>query len=144
MSRDTATAAAVAGGSEFFRSSVRQLGGALRSGAISASELLHHYLERIQRLNPTLNAFVHVDADGAVEAAMASDLRLRAGRPLSALDGIPVSVKDNLLVRNCPATWGSPLYADYVPLHDELPVAQLRSSGAILLGKTNVPEFAMR
>src|SRR5438270_12162181 len=87
MSRDSAAAAAVAGSSESFRYSVRQLGGALRSGAISASELLDHYLERIQRLNPTLNAFVHIDADGAMEAARASDLRLRAGQPLSALDG---------------------------------------------------------
>ena len=144
MSRDSAGVAAVAGSSEFFRYSVRQLSAALRGGAISASELLHHYLERIQRLNPQLNAFVHVDGDGAIEAARASDSRLRAGQALSALDGIPVAVKDNLLMRNCPATWGSALYAHYVPLQDELPVANLRSSGAILLGKTNVPEFAMR
>lgn len=127
-----------------FRMPVRQLGAALRAGSLSARELLDHYLKRIGRLNPQLNAFVCVDLEGAAEAASASDARLKAGRPLSALDGIPIAVKDNLLMRNCPAAWGSRLYAGYVPDHDELPVAKLRSSGAILLGKTNVPEFAMR
>lgn len=130
--------------SNLFRRPVRQLSAALREGSLCARDLLDHYLERIRRLNPQLNAFVYVDFAGAAEAANASDARLRAGRSLSALDGIPVAIKDNLLMRRCPAAWGSRLYAGYVPDHDELPVAKLRSSGAILLGKTNVPEFAMR
>lgn len=130
--------------SNLFCMPVRQLGAVLREGSLSAHELLDHYLERIRRLNPHLNAFVYVDFDGASEAASASDARLRAGQALSALDGIPVAIKDNLLMRHCPAAWGSPLYAGYIPDHDELPVAKLRSRGAILLGKTNVPEFAMR
>jgi len=130
--------------STLFRWPVRQLSAALREGHLSARELLEHYLQRIRRLNPQLNAFVYVDFDGAADAASASDARLQAGQALSALEGIPVAIKDNLLMGKCPANWGSALYAGYVPDHDELPVAKLRSSGAILLGKTNVPEFAMR
>src|SRR5579863_1929862 len=129
---------------QMFRRPVRELGAALRSRNFSARELLDHYLQRIRRLNPQLNAFVHIDIEGANEAATASDARFRAGQPLSALDGIPVAIKDNLLMRNCPAVWGSPLFGNFVPDHDEVPVAKLRASGAVLLGKTNVPEFAMR
>lgn len=144
MSRNRGTNVRASDRSNLFRLPVRQLGAALREGSLSARELLEHYLERIRRLNPLLNAFVYVDVDRAAEAANASDRRLRAGQPLSALDGIPVAIKDNLLMRDCPAVWGTPLYAGYVPDHDELPVAKLRASGAILLGKTNVPEFALR
>jgi aspartyl-tRNA(Asn)/glutamyl-tRNA(Gln) amidotransferase subunit A len=128
---------------ELFRKSVRELSAALRNRTFSACELLDHYLQRITRLNPQLNAFVHLDIEGATKAASASDVRLQAGQPLSTLDGIPVAIKDNLLMRNCPAVWGSPLYRNFVADHDEVPVAKLRSSGAVLLGKTNVPEFAM-
>ncbi len=131
------------GVSELHHRSIARLAADLRAGAVTARELLDHYLERIERLNPAVNAFVYVDPEAA-KAAQASDARLKAGRPLGPLDGIPVSVKDNLLVRGCPAVWGSPLYADYVPDHDELPVARLRAAGAVLLGKTNTPEFSLR
>jgi aspartyl-tRNA(Asn)/glutamyl-tRNA(Gln) amidotransferase subunit A len=115
----------------------------LREGNCSARELLDHYLARIERLNSRLNAFVYVDpAAGA--AADESDAHLKAGRPRSLLEGIPIGIKDNLLLRDCPAVWGSPLYANHVAAHDELPVARLRRAGAVLLGKTNVPEFALR
>jgi aspartyl-tRNA(Asn)/glutamyl-tRNA(Gln) amidotransferase subunit A len=123
--------------------SIIQLAADLRAGALSARALLDHYLERIDELDPELNAFVYLDPE-AVRAADASDARLKAGRPLGPLDGIPVSVKDNLLMRGCPAVWGSPLYADYVPDHDEMPVARLRAAGAVLIGKTNTPEFSLR
>ncbi len=125
------------------RRSIGRLAADLRDGALSARALLDHYLERIERIDPGLNAFVYIDPD-AVAGAEASDARLRAGRPLGPLDGIPVSIKDNLLLRNCPAVWGSPLYVDYIPDHDEAPVAKLRAAGAVLIGKTNTPEFSLR
>jgi aspartyl-tRNA(Asn)/glutamyl-tRNA(Gln) amidotransferase subunit A len=128
---------------EFWRRPVLRLAGDLREGECSARELLEQYIDRIERLNPEINAFVYVDP-AAVAAADESDARLRAGRPRSLLEGIPVGIKDNLLVRDCPAVWGSPLYASHVASHDELPVARLRQMGAVLLGKTNVPEFALR
>src|SRR5258708_6147010 len=126
-----------------FRSPVRLLAQDVREGMISARGVLDHYLARIERFNPKLNAMIFLDPDAQV-AAEDSDRRLKAGRPRSALEGIPVAVKDNLLVRRQPAVWGSMLYAEYVADHDELPIARLRESGAVILGKTNVPEFTLR
>ncbi|HUO23264.1 MAG TPA: amidase [Caulobacteraceae bacterium] len=125
------------------RRSLVRLGADLREGTLTARALLDHYLERIDRLDPEINAFVFLDPLAGI-AADASDARLRAGQPLGPLDGIPVSIKDNLLVKDCPAVWGSPLYADYAPDHDETPVARLRAAGAVLFGKTNTPEFSLR
>jgi len=128
---------------EIFRRTIRELVADLRFGSISAVQILDHYLARIDRINPQLNAFVFLDSF-ARAAAENSDTRLRAGYPRSPLEGIPVAVKDNLLVRDCPAVWGTRLYANYISNHDEFPVARLREMGAVLIGKTNVPEFAMR
>ena len=115
----------------------------LRAGVCSARGLLEHFLERIARLNQRVNAFTFIDPKAAVAAAE-SDARIRAGRPRGALEGIPVAVKDNLWLRDCPTAWGSQLFADHVPPHDEWTVAKLRGQGAILIGKTNCSEFAMR
>ena len=139
----SAPAAAASADEAVFKRPLKGLIADLRDGALSAVALLEHYLARISRLNPALNAFVALDPD-ATAAAADSEARLKAGRARSLLEGIPVAVKDNLIMRGCPAAWGSPLYADYVPDHDEWPVARLRAAGAVLLGKTNTPEFAMR
>ena len=128
---------------ELFRRPVHQLARDLRSGSCTAREILAHFLTRIERLNPELNAFTFVDPS-AMAQAEASDGCLRAGRPRSPLEGIPIAIKDNLWVKNCPAVWGSPLYANHVADHDEITVARLREAGAVLLGKTNLPEFAFR
>src|SRR4029077_17127603 len=96
-----------------YRRSVLQLAQDLRELRISARALLDHYLERIETLNPKLNAFVFVDALAAHVAAE-SDSFLKAGRPRSPLEGIPIAVKDNLWVRRCPAVWGSPLFAGHI------------------------------
>jgi aspartyl-tRNA(Asn)/glutamyl-tRNA(Gln) amidotransferase subunit A len=125
-----------------FRSPARLLAQALREGMISSRGVLDHYLARIERFNPKLNAIIFLDPDAQV-AAEDSDRRLKAGRPRSALEGIPVAVKDNLLIRGQPAVWGSWLFAEHVADHDELPIARLRESGAVILGKTNVPEFTL-
>ena len=122
---------------------VETLAAALAEGRVTARALLDHCLERIDRLNPVLNAVVALDP-GAPQAADESDARRRAGRGLGPLDGVPVTVKDNLLMKGCPAVWGSPLYRDYRPDHDEAPVARLRAAGAVLIGKTNTPELALR
>src|SRR4051794_10687751 len=113
-------------------------------GSLSPLETLDAALARIQRLNPVLNAIVSLDQEGARAAALASTARWASGAPLSPLDGVPVTIKDNLLVRGLRATWGSRLYADFVPDADELPVARLRNAGAVILGKTNVPELTLQ
>jgi aspartyl-tRNA(Asn)/glutamyl-tRNA(Gln) amidotransferase subunit A len=115
----------------------------LREGTIEAERLLDQCLARIARIDPALNTMVALDEPGARQQAHASALRLRAGNRRSAIDGIPLTIKDNLLVRDLPAVWGSRGYIDYVPDHDELPVERLRAAGAVLVGKTNVPELTL-
>ncbi len=114
----------------------------LTSGALSPVDLLEHFLERIERLNPALNAIVCLN-ENAMADARASAARHAAKRPLSLFDGIPVLIKDNLVVGGLPATWGSKLYEHNIPAADEIPVEKLRLAGCILLGKTNVPEFTV-
>ena len=129
---------------QWWSASATQLCAAYREGRVSPLDVLEQLLERCARLNPLLNAVVTLDAAGARAAAEASAARWCAGAPLGPLDGVPLTVKDSLLVRGMRATWGSPLYAHFVPQHDELPVARLRAAGAIILGKTNVPEFTLQ
>lgn len=119
------------------------LAASLRAGALTAEGLLDLCLERIGRIDPRLNSFVTLDAAGARAAARESDARLRGGTARSALEGIPVSIKDNILVAGLRATWGSRALADFIPARDELPVAKLRAAGAVILGKTNVPELTL-
>jgi aspartyl-tRNA(Asn)/glutamyl-tRNA(Gln) amidotransferase subunit A len=110
--------------------SISELATALRNGELTAEVLLDRCLERITRIDPSLNSFVAVDKDGARTAAKASDVRLTEGSARSALEGVPISVKDNILVAGMPATWGSRALAEFVPSHDELPIARLRAADA--------------
>src|SRR3954470_17563335 len=114
----------------------------VRSREISARELLEAHLDRIDRLNPSVNAIVTLDAEEARAAADAADRALAAGDAVGPLHGLPVAHKDTHATGGMRTTWGSPLHADTVPLRDELVVARYRAAGAIRVGKTNVPEFA--
>lgn len=100
-------------------------------------------LSRLHEMQPLLNAVVASDAEAALQSAQGSEARWRRGEPLSPLDGIPLTVKDNIPVAGLPCTWGSALYRGHRPTRDELPVARLRAAGAVILGKTNVPEFTL-
>ena len=114
-----------------------------RNGSLTPSAALAGVLGRIDAANAKVNAFATLDAEGAAHAARAADARHAAGKPLSALDGVPVSIKDNITVAGLRCAWGSELYLDYVPDADETPVARLREAGAVILGKTNVSEFTL-
>lgn len=140
--RDLTLAAAPAGA--LWARTAHQLAALYASGAATPEQALAAVLERLEEVNPRLNAVVALDLDGARAAAAASSRRWRDGAPLSGLDGVPVSVKDNILQAGLPATWGSRLYRDFVPARDETPVARLRAGGAVLFGKTNVPEFTLQ
>jgi len=128
---------------DLWKLSAADLGRAYRTGRCTPDDALDAILARIAAVNPRLNAIVTLDEAGARAAARASTARLAAGTPLGALDGVPLTVKDNIAVAGLCATWGSRLFADYVPSVDELPIARLRAAGAVILGKTNTPEFAM-
>src|SRR5690554_5042009 len=111
-------------------------------GSITPVNVVTACLERIAQVNPVINAFV-TESPHVLEDAHASTQRYRRGQPRSNLDGIPVSVKDNLCTTDMPTTWGTPALQHYFPQVDELAVSRLRASGAIVVGKTNVPEFTL-
>jgi aspartyl-tRNA(Asn)/glutamyl-tRNA(Gln) amidotransferase subunit A len=113
------------------------------AGGLSPEDAMAATLARIDASNPELNAIVTLDAAGAMASAEASARRWKAGRPLGPFDGVPVTIKDNILAAGLRATWGSRLYRDFVPAIDETPVRRLRDAGAAILGKTNVPEFTL-
>ena len=121
-----------------------ELAGSFAAGTVSPVDALESCLARIEKLNPKLNAIVTLDSAGAHKAAARSAARWRAGKPLSALDGVPITIKDNLFVAGMRATWGSRLYEKRVPEADELPVARVRAAGLVIVGKTNVPEFTLQ
>jgi aspartyl-tRNA(Asn)/glutamyl-tRNA(Gln) amidotransferase subunit A len=110
---------------------------------ITPLQLLDQSLARLDAFEPVLNAFTHVDRDGALAAAKAATARQAAGARLGPLDGIPVSVKDNIFVAGIPARWGSLLFRDHVPDRDDICVERLRAAGAVIIGKTTTPELAM-
>lgn len=124
--------------------SAAELVAGYRSGAFTPLQALEHCLARTAEVNPALNAVVALDAEGARRAAEASTARWAGGRALGALDGVPATIKDNMHARGLPTAWGSRTLAGRVAERDELPVARLRKAGAVIFGKTNVPEFTMQ
>jgi amidase len=123
-------------------SSARDQVAAVRAREISARELLDLHLDRIHERNPELNAIVSLDEERARTAAAAADDALAAGEDVGPLHGLPFAFKDTHDVGGWRTTYGSPLLADNVPAADELVVERVRRAGVVLLGRTNVPEFA--
>jgi amidase len=115
----------------------------LRKKEISPAELVITHLERIQALEPKLNAFVHRDSESALARARNAEARLARGEPQLPLTAIPLSMKSNIDVAGWPCPAGSLLRKDYIPTTDAVLVQRLENAGAILLGNTNVPEFLM-
>ena len=114
---------------------------ALRARSVSATELLEQCLDRIAHFNPQLNALVTLDAAGAREAALLADARIAAGEDLPLL-GVPSSIKDSFATRGLRTTASYRPLADHVPEHDACVVGRLRKAGAIIIGKSNLPELA--
>jgi amidase len=120
--------------------SASNLRAALIKREFSARDLLAQTLDALARLNPALNAIVHLDVAAAWQAAAASDERIARGEA-GALEGLPITIKDCFEVAGMPATAGAPALRDYVPKKDAPVVARLRRAGANIIGKTNVPIF---
>jgi amidase len=123
------------------RKSAVELAAMMRVRTVSPVEVLDAHLAAIARLNPRLNAVVTLIADAAREAARHSEARIAAGQPLGSLEGLPFGVKDVTETAGVRTTYGSPLHADFVPSEDAEVVRRLKAAGAILLAKTNTPEF---
>ena len=115
----------------------------LSTKQISCLELTRFYLDRIRRIDPQINSFVYVDESNAIEEAEKSDARRALNQTLSELDGVPISLKDNICTRGTPTSCGSRILSDYRSPFDAEVVARLRQSGLVILGKTNLDEFAM-
>jgi len=123
-------------------STARDQVAAVRDRQISARELLDLHLARIGERNPQLNAIVSLDEDRARAGAAAADEALASGAEVGPLHGLPFAFKDTHDVAGWRTTYGSPLFADHVPDADELLVERVRGAGVVVIGKTNVPEFA--
>jgi Asp-tRNA(Asn)/Glu-tRNA(Gln) amidotransferase A subunit family amidase len=113
----------------------------IAAGHLSPVELTNQVLQRIDTLDPSLNAFLTVAPDTALAQAGAAEDALRRGARLGPLHGVPVSIKDSLWTKDIRTTCGSLHYERFVPPEDSIVALRLRAAGAILVGKTNVPEF---
>jgi amidase len=110
----------------------------IRTGELSARELTEASLRRIEALQPTLNAFMHLDPHGALAAAGA--VGPNDPKPFA---GVPIAIKDSAAVADMPLTMGSELFGDYRPTHESFVVRRLRDAGFVIVGKTNMPEFGI-
>ena len=122
--------------------SIEALSALLAKKKLSPVELTELYLSRIERINPKLNAFLTVAPEGALAEARAAERELARGKCRGPLHGIPVALKDNIWARNLPTTVGSRILRDFLPSEDATVVRKVRRAGAIVIGKTNLHEFA--
>ncbi len=123
-------------------STATQMAAAIAAKEISARELLEIHLDRIDKVNPKINALVSIDPERARASATAADEKTAAGEKLGPLHGVPYAVKDTHEVENWRTTFGSPVFENNIAPHDELVVKRVRDAGAVIVAKTNVPEFA--
>ncbi|MCY3969392.1 MAG: amidase [Acidobacteria bacterium] len=122
--------------------STAQAAAAIRSGRISSRDYLELLLDRVERMNPPLNAVVTLDAERARGEADAADRALADGRSLGPLHGVAMTIKDSFQTVGMRTTSGAPELSGHIPAVDAVPVARLRGAGAVIFGKTNLPVYA--
>ncbi|WP_193198055.1 Asp-tRNA(Asn)/Glu-tRNA(Gln) amidotransferase subunit GatA [Nostoc sp. MG11] len=123
--------------------SIRELHEQLVKKERSAVEITQEALERIQALEPKLHSFLHVTAQQALEQASAVDAKIAAGEEIGILAGIPIGIKDNMCTKGIPTTCASQILKNFVPPYESTVTQKLLDSGAVMVGKTNLDEFAM-
>ena len=128
---------------ELFRMTAAQIAAAVRDGEVSAAEVTDAHLARIEQVEPQVRAFLHVAADQAREAASTVDRRRAAGEELGPLAGVPLALKDVFTTKDMPTTCGSAILDGWLPPYDATITRRLREGGVVILGKTNMDEFAM-
>ena len=124
-------------------STAADIASALAAKEISSIELTKQHLDRIASVDGKINAFLHIDNAGALEQAEAIDKKRASGEKLSPLAGVPIAVKDILAQKGIPTTAGSKILEGWRPPYDSTVVAKLKAAGVVILGKTNMDEFAM-
>jgi aspartyl-tRNA(Asn)/glutamyl-tRNA(Gln) amidotransferase subunit A len=129
--------------SELIRKDASVLAGLVSSGEVSAVEVAQAHLNRIAAVDGDVHAFLHVDTEGALASAAAVDAKVKAGEKLSVLAGVPLGLKDILATNGLPTTCGSRVLDGWIPPYDATVVTKLREAGVVILGKTNMDEFAM-
>jgi aspartyl-tRNA(Asn)/glutamyl-tRNA(Gln) amidotransferase subunit A len=115
----------------------------LAAGDVTAEAVTSEYLDAIRQRDPQVKAFLSVDAEGALNQARSLDARRQRGEPLGTLAGVPIAIKDVLCTRGQRTTCGSKILAEFVPPYDAAVVERLRRADAVVIGKTNMDEFAM-
>lgn len=125
------------------RRSAAEMAQALASKEVSAEELTKAHFERISAVDPKVKAFLHLDADGAIKAAKDVDQRRSRGENLPTLAGVPLALKDVMTQKGIPTTCGSKILEGWRPPYDSTVVTNLKRNGVVILGKTNMDEFAM-
>ena len=128
---------------ELIYASATALAQAIRNKVVSSEEVVNAYLQRIAEVNPQLNAVVQLTADTARAQARTADALLRRGENIGPLHGVPMTIKDSIETAGVICTGGTKGRATFKPTHDATVVARLRAAGAILLGKTNLPELSL-
>jgi len=128
---------------EVWRLGAADVAAGIRSREFSAEEYIQQLLERIERVEPKVNAFVTVQGKEALEKARLVDRRVKDGEQVGPLAGVAVSIKDNICVKGIKTTCASKMLENYLPPYDATVVRRLNEAGAILIGKANLDEFAM-
>src|SRR5579859_5698050 len=128
---------------ELTRRSATEIAAAVASGEVSAVEVTRAHLDRISAVDGRVHAFLHIDTDGALAAAKAVDARRAAGERLGPLAGVPLAMKDVVVTLDLPTTAGSKILAGWRPPYDATISRRIKDAGIVILGKTNMYEFAM-
>ncbi|TDU04048.1 aspartyl/glutamyl-tRNA(Asn/Gln) amidotransferase subunit A [Streptomyces sp. 846.5] len=128
---------------DLIRNTAAETAAAIAAGEVSAVEVAQAHLDRIGAVDEKVHAFLHVDTDGALSAARAVDAKRAAGEELGPLAGVPLALKDVFTTKGVPTTAGSKILEGWVPPYDATLTRRLKDAGVVILGKTNMDEFAM-
>lgn len=120
----------------------RDLAKKIQNQELSAREVVEAHLNQIEKVNPEINAIVNLNAEQALKDADKADEALQAGKEIGPFHGLPIAIKDTTNAKGFPTTYGFVPYRNNMPKEDDILVERLREAGAIIIGKTNVPEFA--
>ncbi|GAA1390296.1 Asp-tRNA(Asn)/Glu-tRNA(Gln) amidotransferase subunit GatA [Catellatospora chokoriensis] len=129
--------------SDLIKLTAAELGAKIAAGDVSAEEVTRAHLDRIAEVDGRVHAFLHVDDAGAVEAARAVDAKRAAGEQLGPLAGVPIAIKDVIATKGIPTTAASKILEGWRPPYDATVMTRIRDAGMVMLGKTNMDEFAM-